>query len=350
MYRAQPEAREHPQMKDTKEAWPGRWLWLGILCLTVLSVTAMSAGCGPQAADTVFYGYAEGEYVLVAAPLAGRLEQLAVRRGSLVEAGDLLFTLEHADEQAAVQAATQQLQGAVSRWQDLRKGQRPSELQALEARVAQARASLTLSRQEFDRRRRLVASEAIAIEEFDRAKTALERDRAALADLEAQLRTAGLGSRSDAVAAAQAELEAAQAKLDQANWALAQKSQHAGQSGLIFDTIYEPGEFVRAGYPVVSLLPPGNIKIRFFVPEPLLGTLQIGQPVLAAFDGSGGDLPATISFISPQVEYTPPVIYSRETRAKLVFLVEAYPDPSVATRFHPGQPVEVHLGNNRDGT
>ena len=335
-------------MKHTSCSTPSRTLTLAVPSLLALLAAVLMWGCGRQEPGTDFQGYAEGEFVLVAAPLAGRLDELAVQRGGQVETGDLLFVLEQADEKAAVQVAEQSVQSAASRREDLRKGQRPSELQALQARVEKARAAFNLSQQEFNRRRKLVAREVIAVEEFDRARAALERDRAALTDLEAQLKTAQLGSRSDTIAAAQAELDAARARLDQARWALAQKSQRATQAGLVFDTLFEPGEFVRAGYPVVSLLPPGNIKIRFFVPEPLVGTLHLGQPISVAFDGSDGRLPATISFISPQAEYTPPVIYSRETRAKLVFLTEARPDPSVATRLHPGQPVDVQLGSGRD--
>jgi HlyD family secretion protein len=89
----------------------------------------------------------------------------------------------------------------------------------------------------------------------------------------------------------------------------------------------------------VSLLPPENIKIRFFVPEPVLANIRVGQQVSIACDACPGDLTGTVSFISPQAEFTPPVIYSRESRAKLVFLVEAKPGkPSV---LHPGQPVEA---------
>jgi HlyD family secretion protein len=95
---------------------------------------------------------------------------------------------------------------------------------------------------------------------------------------------------------------------------------------------------------VDSLLPPGNIKVRFFVPEPALGRLRIGQAVTVARDGSP-PVAATVSYLSPRAEYTPPVIYSRETKSKLVFLAEARPDPDAAARLHPGQPVEVRLAS-----
>ncbi|BCR03238.1 secretion protein HlyD [Desulfuromonas versatilis] len=306
------------------------------------ALAALFSGCTEPPAD-YFQGYAEGEYVLVASPLAGQLETLAVARGARVERGTALFALEREQEQAALRAAEQEEVRAESRLEDLRKGQRPSELEALRARQVQARAALELSLKEFDRRQELFEQRVISGEELDRAAADLRRNRAAVAELQAELETARLGSRRDAVEAGRAELEAARARLDEARWAWLQKNQAAPQAALVFDTLFEPGEFVPAGYPVVSLLPPGNIKLRFFVPEPVVGTLRLGLPLAVSFDGSGGALPATISFISPQVEYTPPVIYSRETRAKLVFLVEARPDPGVAGRFHPGQPVEVRL-------
>jgi HlyD family secretion protein len=109
------------------------------------------------------------------------------------------------------------------------------------------------------------------------------------------------------------------------------------------DTFYSEGEWVPAGSPVVSLLPPGNIKIRFFVPEPVLGRVTVGQMVSAACDGCGKPIAAKISYISRQAEYTPPLIYSREQNPKLVFLVEAWPDIKDAVRLHPGQPMEIKL-------
>ena len=312
------------------------------LCVLLL-IIIVASGCQKKSA-TVYQGYVEGEFVLLASPLAGRLVDLGVKRGNLVQTGKLLFTLDQEPQQAELDAASQQVKRAESRLQDLLKGERPSELSALRARQDQARATFELSQREFARRERLRAKQAIAEEELERARTDLKRDKAALAELEAQLQTAQLGARSDARAAARAELATAQARQNQARWAIAQKSQTAPREALVFDTLFEPGEFVPAGAPVVSLLPPGNLKIRFFVPEPLVGSLKIGQPLTFTFDGHDGEIPAQISFISPQVEYTPPVIYSREARTKLVFLIEARPEAKNAARLHPGQPVDVHLG------
>jgi hypothetical protein len=133
--------------------------------------------------------------------------------------------------------------------------------------------------------------------------------------------------------------------LARAEWDLAQKHQKAPHSGLVFDTLYRPGEWVPAGHPVVVLLPPPNIKVRAFVPETWVGALKVGQGVRVFVDGVPDAFPGTLSYISPRAEYTPPVIYSRESRAKLVFLIEARFDPRVAVSLHPGQPVDIEFGD-----
>jgi HlyD family secretion protein len=111
----------------------------------------------------------------------------------------------------------------------------------------------------------------------------------------------------------------------------------------VFDTIYREGEWVAAGSPVVRLLPPQNVKVRFFVPEAIVGGLATGRAVAIQCDGCGGDIPATLTYVSTEAEFTPPVIYSNETRSKLVFMVEARPAVEHAGRLHPGAPVSVRI-------
>jgi HlyD family secretion protein len=154
---------------------------------------------------------------------------------------------------------------------------------------------------------------------------------------------ARLAARPDEIAAARAEAQAARAALAQAQWRLGQKAVAAPVAGAVQDRLYQPGEFVPAGNPVVVLLPPENLKLRFFVGEPELAKVKTGQAVRASCDGCGAEIPATIHFVSTQAEYTPPVIYSRENRAKLVYLVEARVAAKDAARLHVGQPVEVRL-------
>jgi HlyD family secretion protein len=161
--------------------------------------------------------------------------------------------------------------------------------------------------------------------------------------MSANLSTARLGGRSDEVSAAQAEVEAAKARVEQAAWTLSQKSQAAPAAGLVFDTLFTQGEWVPAGKAVAVLLPPQNLKVRFFVPEEKVGALSVGQEAQVRFDGDKTAVAVRISYVSAQAEYTPPILYSSDNRAKLVFLVEAKPAPEQSALLHPGQPVDVRI-------
>ncbi len=313
-----------------------RWRALPFGLLLIL------AACGRQE-KTVLQGYAEGEYVRVAAPLAGSLAHLAVRRGAEVKLGDPLFTLEQDNERAARDEAVQRLRAAEAQLANVRKGRRPTELAAIEAQIRAAQAASALSDTQLRRNEALFASGHVPRENLDEARSGQQRAQAQVTELQAQLQTARLAARSDEIAAAQAAVEAARAALAQAAWRVTQKGVTAPVAGRVDDTLYTPGEWVAAGNPVVSLLPPTNIKLRFFVPEPLLGKVHLGQAVTVACDGCGGALAATINYISSQAEYTPPVIYSRETRSKLVYMIEAQPTPADAIKLHPGQPLDVTL-------
>jgi HlyD family secretion protein len=183
----------------------------------------------------------------------------------------------------------------------------------------------------------------IARERLDEARTAYDRDTQHRAELRAQLATAQLAARPDEIRAAQHSVGAAKAALAQAEWKLDQKSVKAPVAGLVQDTYFVRGEWVNANQPVVSLLPPENIKVRFFVEQSRLGAVRVGQKLAVACDGCAALIAAEVSFISPQAEFTPPVIYSRQERAKLVYLIEARPAPADAAKLHPGQPVEVRF-------
>lgn len=304
-------------------------------------MTVLIFACSERPSGT-FQGYVEGEFVYVASPIGGRLEELNVSKGQHVTEGTLLFKLEHNFEEAVVQEASKKLRQAMDRLANLRKGKRPSEIQAIEARLKRAEAGLKLAEIEYNRRIELSKKQFISKEKLDRARTAYDQRVQQVQEITAQLETARLGARTDEIKAAQAEVKAAKARVAQARWNLEQKTQVSRGDGLVFDTIYYKGEWVPPGRPVVSLLPPENIKVRFFVPERKVGQVFLNQEVFVSFNG-GGPIPARVSFISPRAEYTPPVIYSTHTRAKLVFMVEADPGTDSARLLHPGQPVDVRL-------
>ncbi len=235
------------------------------------------------------------------------------------------------------------MQGAESRLANLRKGRRPTELDTVRAQLAQAEAALRLSTAELARTEDLVRRNFQSRQTLDEAKAASERDRARVAELKASLATAELPSRPDEIRAAESEANAARQALAQADWRLRQKKAVSSVAGLVTETLYVAGEWVNAGAPVVAILPPENVKARFFVPETRLGAVRIGQAVQLRCDGCAAPIAAKVTYIAPQAEFTPPVIFSKDSRAKLVFLVEARPAKEDAAKLHPGQPLDVTL-------
>jgi HlyD family secretion protein len=230
-------------------------------------------------------------------------------------------------------------------FEDLKKPKRPEEIEAAQAQLQQARAALVLAEKELLRQQELFKTGASAAQDLDRARSTGDQNRQRVTQLEADLATAQLGSRSDQIAAAEANVRMQEAALARADWDLTQKRQSAPEAGLVFDTLYRQGEWVAAGRPAVVLLPPANIKVRAFVPEAKVGAIQPGDAVRVTVDGAGETFAGKVSYISPQAEYTPAVIYSRETRTKLVFMIEAVFDPATAAKLHPGQPVEVEFAH-----
>ena len=142
---------------------------------------------------------------------------------------------------------------------------------------------------------------------------------------------------------AEAAFRQAKANLDWSQTRLARRNGSSPADGVIQQIYFRPGETVPPGRAVLSLLPPGNLKIRFFAPETLLSSIHYGQTVQVSCDGCAAGLTATVTFIASSAEYTPPVIYSLEERAKLVYLVEAH--PAQPENFRVGQPVTVTLPN-----
>jgi HlyD family secretion protein len=303
---------------------------------------AVQLGLVDHATPSSFGGYVEADYVMVGSSIGGTLARLDVKRGDRVSAGTSLFVLDDTAERAARDEATAKRSQAEALHADLLSGKRPPEIAAVEAQLRQAQAAYRNAESDYDRQVRLRESGVVAVKSLDEARAQRDSDRARIAELEAQLRVARLPGRDDAIRAAESAAAAARAAVDQAEWRLAQKRGTAPADAVVIDTLYRPGEMVAAGMPVVKLLPPANVKIRFFVPETMLMRVGVGEKVSVACDGCGAPIAATVTFVSPTAEYTPPVIYSRERRARLVYMVEARPDsPAIALRV--GQPADVTL-------
>ena len=305
-------------------------------------VMIVLTGC-PDRQPPTYQGYAEGEFVYLSSSEAGRLDRLLVARGQQVAARSPLFVLESKNEAAAQHQAQQQLSATEAQLRDLHTGKRPQELDVIRAQRAQAIAEEKKSADKQARDEAQYRAGGISMAQLVETRAGAESNAARVRELRSQFDVASLPAREEQIKAQSANVAAARAALAQAEWKLNQKAVASPRSGLVFDTLYREGEWVAAGQPVVRLLPPENIKVRFFVPETLVGALPVGREVILHCDGCPENIPAKVTYISTESEYTPPIIYSNETRSKLVFMIEARPSPDQASRLHPGQPLEVRL-------
>jgi HlyD family secretion protein len=309
---------------------------------TLLALCIACASCSRQPANT-WQGYVEGEFLYLASSQPGQLTELAVSRGQTVAPNTPLFALEARNETDAVAQANEQLRAARAQLADLGTGKRAPEVDVTRAQLVQAEADAARAATQYRRDEQQFRAGGIAQSQLDDSRANALSSAARVRELQSQVTVARLPGRIEQVRAQQAQVDAAQAQLGQAQWKLDQKSVHAPHGGLVFDTMYRSGEWVPAGSPVVRMLPPENVKVRFFVPEAVVGSLTPGRRVSIHCDGCAADVPAVLSFVSDQAEYTPPVIYSNESRSKLVFMVEAKPQLADAPKLRPGQPVTVTL-------
>jgi HlyD family secretion protein len=260
----------------------------------------MLAGCGGND-DHAWLGYAEGDTAFVAAPQAGWVAHLRVDRGAEVKTGDLLFSLDDTAQAAARDQAQAQIAQA-------------------QGQMGQARASLDLAAKELARQQGLVRAGATSKQALDQAKSAYDTAAALIAQINATERQA-------------------RATLSGAAYQLSERDVVSRTNGRVQDVFFRPGEYAPAMTPVVSILPPANVYVRFFVPETEFAKVKLGQKISIHCDGCAKDLTATVSFIAAQEEFTPPVIFSVGNREKLVFKVEARAPGGLA--LNPGQPVDV---------
>ncbi len=297
---------------------------------------------GRAPAPVEWQGYAEADFVKVGPTLAGLLTSVFVERGAKVARGASLFDQDDVADRAALDQATRQLRQAEAQLANLQSAGKPTEIQQAEANLADAQAARDKLSADLQRTENLLKTGAASTQHAEQQRADLRSATAKMEGLGAalvQLRNP-LGRESE-IKAQQASVEAARAAMAMAQWRLDQRHVAAPAAGVVADVLARPGETMPAGGPVVSLLPPENIFVRFFVPEKMLAAVHHGEQVQLVCDSCPPDLIATISFISPQAEYTPPVIYSESSRAKLVYRVEARPPPEQAPLLNPGQPVAV---------
>lgn len=295
-------------------------------------------GLGPDPAR--YLGYVEGETSLIAPPIAGRLIERPVERGQLVKKGDRLFVIDPVVAKAEVARAEATLAEARARYENMLTGKRQEEQDVIRGQRREIEASIALAETELKRQTQLLERSITTRQAYDQAESQVRQLKSRAASLAAQERVGDLAARPDEIDAAKALIGQNQANLEQARKRLDDLMPAAPEDALVENTFFNTGEWVPAGTPVVSLLPSFRVKLRFFVPEEDVAQAKAGKQVGFTCDGCPPGLKATIIYVSPRAEFTPPVIYSQSARTKLVFLVEARPDLAQAP-LSPGLPVSV---------
>lgn len=257
---------------------------------TFFIVAYLCISCSQDSKQT-FQGYIEGQYTYISSGVAGTLFSLEVSRGQSVTKNQLLFHLDPQPDKAIMEAA--------------------------KATVGELQAQVAFAKIQWIRQQKLYAKEATDKASLDLAETTY------ISNVK--------------------QLQNAQSTLIKEQWAFQQKTIYAPISGYVNDTFFRLGEKVPANQPVLAILAPENIKVLFYVPEKQLSTIHLGQRITFTCDGCRQATQAKITYISSEAEYTPPIIYSQDTRYKLVYLVRADLPAATASQFHPGQPVDILL-------
>lgn len=315
---------------------------MSLLCMIPFAASLFAA-CAPPAPLAV--GYAEGDYVLLAPIETAQLANLAVRRGEHVAAGAELARFEQSDAKIGLAEAEATLAQAKAQLENISGGRRPEEIAVLEAQRDTALTEAADAKRSLDRikdlHKRGIASQA----ELDQAVTRVELAANKVVLAEANLSVARLPARAGEIEAAGHQVARAEAARDQAAWRLGKRVLIAPSAGRISDVLRNPGDLAGPAAPVLSLLPDGAVRLRLYVPQAALAKVRPGVLLDVRCDGCAAGLKAKVSYVSPDPEFTPPVIYSLENRQKLVFLVEALPEGE-ATALQPGQIVDVSLADS----
>jgi HlyD family secretion protein len=276
-------------------------------------------------------GYIEGENLYLAAPVAGTVGSIAAVEGQRVGAGTPLFTIDP----ATLSAQSEQARARVT--------EAGTQIASAQANASQAQADIAAAAADADRARRDL-NRLLAVRGDDPAAVAgkdIDAAQAAVREANARLKAArdNAEARRALVAAARAQTEQARSGVREVAIRVGQLTPVAPGPARVEEVFFQPGEWVNANQAVVSLLPDDRVKVRFFVPEQEAARYRPGRTIRFSCDGCAAGLTARISYVSPRPEFTPPIIYSRDSRDRLVFMVEAR--AAKADRLMPGLPVDV---------
>jgi HlyD family secretion protein len=313
--------------------------------LSTLLLLAAAGACRAKDAGTIrLQGRIEAPLVDLAPKVAGRVAEVRVREGDRVKAGDVLARLDLGETAIAVDRDRAGLESAEARYQDFAEGSRRPEILAAEADVADRRAQVDLARRELDRQQTLLARKIGTQQDFDVAKTGLERALAAQKASEERLRLAVEGSRKFQTEQARHDVGRAKSVLQQSETLAREAEIRAPADGVVLHRIAEPGLLLAAGQPAITLAFADRLYVRTFIPEPKLGMVRAGMAAAVSVDAfPGRTFPAHVTEISPDAEFTPKPVESKNERVNLVYAAKVDLDRGWKEPLVPGQPADVEI-------
>ncbi|MFC3053571.1 HlyD family secretion protein [Kordiimonas pumila] len=288
----------------------------------LLVVPFMLLGCD-KTEDGVFYGYAEGRFRLIAPEAAGRITEINVQEGQVVEKGQILAMLDNTIELASLAEMKAKARASEARVQDASLGGRAPEIQAAKDLLTQAKASAKAAKDDFDRVKPLVEQNVLPRARLDSAEATMLAANARVAEMRERLAVVELPAREYAIKAATGEAEATNASITAAEIALERRAIKAPAGGVIERLVRRAGEMAGPSQPVVRFLPDGDMVAVLFTEEPHLASFRQGLVLDASCDSCPAGLTATVSYIANRAEFTAPTIFSDKERAKLVYRIEA---------------------------
>ena len=315
-----------------------------LIILAVSSSFVLFFGCSRS--ENSLQGYVESDTTYLAAPLSGKLDRLSVERGQLVKTGDELFHLDEAPESFSVRMSNEQLKIQTAKLLNLFQGKRELALKQYETQVEESASRLLLAKQQHERIGQLYQSGSVTTDALNAAENTLHVAKAEYESAQALFGEAKLGARQHLIEAQQAGVGKADIEGNQSQWLVEQKKVVAPNDGVVLETFFTPGEQVQAYAPVVSMLQKHHVHIVFYVPEPSFSSLHLNDKIDVRCGGCAGTTVARVSWLSPTLEYTPPMIYSSKENPKYVFKVRAEIPTEAEDYMHPGQPVSIFLTNH----
>lgn len=308
--------------------------------LMMVLLTGCKGSDAPQ-----FSGYTYGEFIYLSHNTTEIINNIFIKKGEKVKKGQNLVQMENFSVENSLGIASKNYEAERALLRNMNVGERTEELNVIRSQLERAKSAAKLAQSQVKRYQRLYETHVVSEAEWDNVREDYAQKTAQVKELASQINAKKLPARNDEIKNQLSRVDSAKLQVEKANWDVDQNIIKAPEDALVYDIIYRPGERPLAGKPIISLLAPENIKVRFFVPEKMLGNLAPGRKVTFLCDGCSADLNGVINYISPQAEYSPPVIYSTVRREKLLFMVEAIPDGEKPYALKPGQPVEVRLSH-----